>query len=128
MPADYKRYGIAAETRYAYEKFDERFDVAKNPNEPRRAGYVVEIDPSNAQSVPVKRTALGRIKHENAAVVIARDGRVVVYMGDDERGEFLYKFVSKGIYVPAATPPSCSTKARSSLRSSPMTAPANGWH
>jgi secreted PhoX family phosphatase len=100
MPDDYKRYGIVAETRYGYEKFDERFDVAKNPNEPRRAGYVVEIDPSDASSTPIKRTALGRIKHENAAVVIARDGRVVVYMGDDERGEFLYKYVSNGIYVP----------------------------
>ena len=100
MPDDYKRYGIVAETRYGYEKFDERFDVSKNPNEPRRAGYVVEIDPSDASSTPIKRTALGRIKHENAAVVIARDGRVVVYMGDDERGEFLYKYVSNGIYVP----------------------------
>ena len=100
MPDDFKRYGIAAETRYGYEKFDERFDVSKNPNEPRRAGYVVEIDPSDASSTPIKRTALGRIKHENAAVVIARDGRVVVYMGDDERGEFLYKYVSNGIYVP----------------------------
>ncbi|NBN64197.1 PhoX family protein [Pannonibacter tanglangensis] len=100
LPDDYKRYGIVAETRYAYEKFDPRFDVAKNPNEPRRAGYVVEIDPSDASSTPVKRTALGRIKHENAAVVIARDGRVVVYMGDDERGEFLYKYVSNDVYVP----------------------------
>lgn len=100
LPDDYKRYGIVAETRYAYEKFDPRFDVAKNPNEPRRAGYVVEIDPSDASSTPVKRTALGRIKHENAAVVIARDGRVVVYMGDDERGEFLYKYVSSDVYVP----------------------------
>ncbi|APO79751.1 phosphatase protein (plasmid) [Rhizobium etli 8C-3] len=100
MPEDFKRYGIVAETRYGYEAFDPRFDVSKNPNEPRRAGYVVEVDPSDASSTPVKRTALGRIKHENAAVVIARDGRVVVYMGDDERGEFLYKFVSSGIYVP----------------------------
>lgn len=100
MPDDFKRYGIAAETRYGYEQFDERFDVSKNPNEPRRAGFVVEIDPSNASSTPIKRTALGRIKHENAAVVVARDGRVVVYMGDDERGEFLYKYVSNGIYVP----------------------------
>lgn len=100
LPDDYKRYGISAETRYAYEKFDERFDISKHPNEPRRAGYVVEIDPSDASSTPVKRTALGRIKHENAACVIARDGRVVVYMGDDERGEFLYKYVSNGIYVP----------------------------
>lgn len=100
MPEDYKRYGIVAETRYGYEAFDPRFDVSKNPNEPRRAGYIVEIDPSDASSTPIKRSALGRIKHENAAVVVARDGRVVVYMGDDERGEFLYKFVSNGIYVP----------------------------
>ncbi|RVH01324.1 PhoX family protein [Sinorhizobium meliloti] len=100
MPDDFKRYGIVAETRYGYEAYDPRFDVSKNPNEPRRAGYVVEIDPSDASSTPFKRTALGRFKHENAAVVIARDGRVVVYMGDDERGEFLYKFVSNGIYVP----------------------------
>ncbi len=97
---EFKRYGIGAETRYAYEKFDARFDFSQNPNEPNRAGYVVEIDPSDASATPVKRTALGRIKHENAACVIARDGRVVVYMGDDERGEFLYKYVSNGIYVP----------------------------
>lgn len=100
LPADYKRYGIAAESVYSYEKFDPRFDVSKNPNEPHRFGYVVEINPADATSKPVKRTALGRIKHENAAVTIARDGRVIVYMGDDERGEFLYKFVSSGIYVP----------------------------
>lgn len=100
LPADYKRYGIAAKSQYSYEKFDARFDVSKNPNEPHRAGYIVEIDPSDASSTPIKRTALGRFKHENAAVVIARDGRVVVYLGDDERGEFLYKYVSNGIYVP----------------------------
>ncbi|NKN39643.1 PhoX family phosphatase [Agrobacterium sp. a22-2] len=100
LPADYKRYGIAAKSQYSYEKFDARFDVSKNPNEPHRTGYIVEIDPSDAASTPIKRTALGRFKHENAAVVIARDGRVVVYLGDDERGEFLYKYVSNGIYVP----------------------------
>jgi secreted PhoX family phosphatase len=99
LPEDYKRYGIAAESPYLYEKFDERFDVSRNPTEPRRAGYVVEIDPSDASSVPVKRTALGRFKHENAALVITRDGRVVVYLGDDERGEFLYRFVSAGVYA-----------------------------
>lgn len=100
LPDDYERYGIAAEGRYAYETFDERFDVSKHPNEPRRHGYVVEIDPADPNSVPVKHTALGRIKHENAACAVARDGRVVVYMGDDERGEFLYRWVSNGIYVP----------------------------
>ena len=104
LPAEvqqgYKRYGVGTETRYGYEKFDPRFDTSKNPNEPHRAGWIVEIDPTDPASTPVKRTALGRFKHENAEVVLAADGRVVVYMGDDERGEFLYKFVSNGTYTP----------------------------
>ncbi|MXN65357.1 DUF839 domain-containing protein [Stappia sp. GBMRC 2046] len=99
-PAEFKRYGIGLEGRYAYEKFDPRFDISKNPNEPNRAGYVVEIDPSDPASTPVKRTALGRFKHENAACALAPDGRVVVYLGDDERGEYLYKYVSNGFYTP----------------------------
>ncbi|KJZ17167.1 PhoX family protein [Loktanella sp. S4079] len=99
-PDGYARYGIGREGRYAYEKFDARFDTSKNPNEPHRFGYIVEIDPSDPTSTPIKHTALGRFKHENAAAVVAPDGRVVVYMGDDERGEFLYKFVSAGVYAP----------------------------
>ncbi|MCX2723392.1 PhoX family protein [Roseibium salinum] len=102
-PEDFKRYGISLESRYDYEKFDERFDISRNVNEPRRCGYIVEIDPSDPSSTPVKRTALGRFKHENAACTLARDGRVVVYMGDDERGEFLYKYVSNGAYTPGAS-------------------------
>lgn len=99
VPAEFDRYGIkAGASRYAYEKFDERFDVSKEPNEPNRFGYIVEIDPADPESTPIKRTALGRFKHENAACTLAPDGRVVVYMGDDERGEFLYKFVSNGVY------------------------------
>ncbi|MBW8636953.1 PhoX family phosphatase [Hoeflea sp. WL0058] len=99
----YKRYGISTEGwGYDYHKWDPRFDTSKNPNEPHRAGWIVEIDPSNPKSTPVKRTALGRFKHENAETVLAPDGRVVVYMGDDERGEFLYKFVSKDAYAPGA--------------------------
>ena len=101
IAAGYKRYGISAKgSGYDYHKWDARFDTSKNPNEPHRAGWIVEIDPADPQSVPVKRTALGRFKHENAATAIAPDGRVVVYMGDDERGEFLYRFVSRDIYVP----------------------------
>jgi secreted PhoX family phosphatase len=99
LPDDFKRYGIDAKSVYSYEKFDERFDLSKHLNEPYRAGYIVEIDPADPASTPVKRTALGRFKHENAATALARDGRVVVYLGDDERGEFLYKFVSAGIYT-----------------------------
>lgn len=97
-----KRYGIGAKSRYAYEKFDPRFDIAQNPHEPHRFGWVVEIDPADPASTPVKRTALGRFKHENAAVVLAPDGRVIAYMGDDERGEFIYKFVSSRPHAPGA--------------------------
>ncbi|MCV0351425.1 MAG: PhoX family phosphatase [Nitratireductor sp.] len=89
-----KRYGIGGEGRYAYEKFEERFDLAKEPNEPNRHGWVTEINPLDPSSTPVKHTALGRFKHENAEMVQAADGRIVVYMGDDERGEFIYKYVS----------------------------------
>lgn len=95
----YTRYGIGGEGRYSYEKFDARFDLSVEPNEPHRHGYITEINPADPNSVPVKRTALGRFKHENASMVHASDGRVVVYMGDDERGEFLYKYVSNGTWA-----------------------------
>lgn len=95
-----KRYGIGGVSRYRYEQFEPRFDLDQSPNEPNRHGYIVEIDPSRPDAMPVKHTALGRIKHENAASVVARDGRVVVYMGDDERGEFLYRWVSRDAFVP----------------------------
>ncbi|EPP5684336.1 PhoX family protein [Vibrio cholerae] len=95
----HKRYGVkTGESDYQWHKHDARFDVAKNPNEPNRFGWAVEIDPHNPNSTPLKRTALGRFKHENAALVINNDGHVVVYLGDDERGEHLYKFVSKHRY------------------------------
>ncbi len=95
-----KRYGIGLKDwGYAWATADERFDISKHPNEPNRAGYVVEIDPLAPASTPKKRTALGRFKHENAELVVAGNGHVVVYMGDDERGEFLYRFVSEGHYV-----------------------------
>lgn len=99
LPYGFDRYGIGTEGRYAYEKFDERYDFSKEPNEPNRHGWVTEIDPSNPDSTPVKHTALGRFKHENAEMVQAKDGRIVVYMGDDERGEFMYKFVSNGTWA-----------------------------
>ncbi|MCG9681694.1 PhoX family phosphatase [Vibrio sp. Isolate23] len=98
---DHARYGIVAEkSKYQWHDTDERFDLAKHPNEPHRFGWVVEIDPHDPTSTPLKRTALGRFKHENAALVINDDGHVVVYLGDDERGEHLYKFVSKNKYQP----------------------------
>jgi uncharacterized protein len=97
----FRRYGIGADGwGYDYHKWDARFDVSVNPNEPHRAGYIVEIDPANPESTPIKHTALGRFKHENAAYGIAADGRVAVYMGDDERGEFMYRWLSRDVYVP----------------------------
>lgn len=95
----FERYGIGGEGRYAYEKFDERYDLSKEPNEPHRHGWVTEINPTDPDSTPVKHTALGRFKHENAEMVSANDDRVVVYMGDDERGEFIYRFVSSGTWA-----------------------------
>jgi hypothetical protein len=107
MPADetvaagFKRYGVTKDGfGYNYHSFDPRFDVSVNPHEPHRVGYIVEIDPAHPEAAPVKHTALGRFKHENAAYALAPDGRVVVYMGDDERGEFMYRWVSTDAYVP----------------------------
>lgn len=98
---NYKRYGISKKDwGYDWYKHDDRFDVGAEPNEPHRFGWVVEIDPMDPNSTPKKRSALGRFKHENAALTINDDNHVVVYLGDDERGEHIYKFVSKNKYQP----------------------------
>lgn len=87
------RYGVtAAGFGYNWHVAEPRFDVARNANELHRFGWVVEIDPQDPTATPVKRTALGRIKHESATVTQSK-GRVVVYTGDDENGDYLYKFV-----------------------------------
>ncbi|MEM1005841.1 MAG: PhoX family phosphatase, partial [Pseudomonadota bacterium] len=100
VSAELRRYGVSAnDWGYGWASIDARFDVSKHPNEPNRAGYVVEIDPTDPTATPRKLTALGRFKHENAEAVVNKDGRVIVYMGDDERGEFLYRFVSDGVYA-----------------------------
>ncbi|MCZ7421400.1 PhoX family phosphatase [Verrucosispora sp. WMMA2121] len=93
------RYGISTTARYPsgsrkWDRAAERFDLAKHPNEANRHGWVVEIDPFDPESRPRKHTALGRFKHEGANVIVARNGHVVAYMGDDERFDYLYKFVS----------------------------------
>lgn len=97
-------YGIPEgwHTRYGWDAFDKRFDTDRDDarNHFNRFGWVVEIDPRDPNRRAVKRTALGRFRHENAGVVVAKDGRVVVYMGDDERFQYLYKFVSKRRYDP----------------------------
>ncbi|MBD2438122.1 PhoX family phosphatase [Nostoc sp. FACHB-110] len=89
-----KRYGIPTSgSSYRWTEVDPRFDAGTNPLEPHLFGWVVEIDPYNPQSKPVKRTALGRFKHESAQYVVDDNNRVAFYMGDDERNEYIYKFV-----------------------------------
>ncbi|MFD4367061.1 PhoX family protein [Rhodococcus sp. NPDC058521] len=90
-----KRYGIeGGASERLWERFDPRFDIAQEPNEVNRFGYVVEVNPWDASSVPVKHTALGRFKHEAATIHITDDGTVVAYSGDDEKFDYIYKFVS----------------------------------
>ncbi|MEH1123741.1 PhoX family protein [Micromonospora sp. CPCC 206061] len=99
------RYGISTTARYPsdsrkWDRADERFDLAKHPNEAHRFGWIVEVDPFDPEAKPRKHTALGRFKHEGANVIVAKDGHVVAYMGDDERFDYLYKFVSDKKYMP----------------------------
>jgi uncharacterized protein len=90
------RYGTQAGGEWVdWFKFDERFDMNRHPNEPNRFGWVVEIDPMDPTSTPIKRTALGRKRQESATCTLTRDGRVAVYMGDDSRFEYIYKFISR---------------------------------
>ena len=94
------RYGVPS-NNFAWGKWHDRFDVRKEPNESNRFGWVVEIDPFDPASTPKKRTALGRFKHEGAAGIVNKDGRYVIYMGDDERFDYVYRFVTAGAFDPA---------------------------
>lgn len=105
----HQRYGLATERKepakeYSWETADPRFDATPDPaqahggyvNEPHRFGWVVEVDPFDSASTPVKRTALGRYCRECAVVSQGADGRLAIYSGDDTKGEYLYKFVPTG--------------------------------
>lgn len=97
--ANYKRLGIP-EGAYEWGAHYERFNLTKEPNEPNRFGWIVEVDVNDPTSTPRKRTAMGRFKHEGAESIVARDGRVVFYLGDDERFDYVYKFVTAGTFNP----------------------------
>ena len=98
---DQRRWGAPKSGFYAWDKHDARFDLQQNPNEFHRFGWVVELDPMEPSSTPVKRTALGRAAHEGAWVGVTKDGRAVVYSGEDARFEYIYKFVSRDKIKPA---------------------------
>jgi uncharacterized protein len=97
---NFKRMGIPGRW-YNWGTYFDRFDVTKEPNEANRFGWVVEIDPMDPTSMPKKRTAMGRFKHEGAAGITNSDGRYVCYQGDDERFDYVYKFVTEGRVDPA---------------------------
>jgi secreted PhoX family phosphatase len=91
-----RRYGLGASgDSRNWRSVDPRFDAVAHPNEPNRFGWIIELDPTDPRSTPVKHTALGRFKHEGASVVVNGDGHVVAYMGDDERFDYVYRFVSR---------------------------------
>lgn len=101
-----KRYGLtASSTARKWELDDPRFDTrnAGYENETNRFGWIVEVDPFDPTSTPKKHSAMGRFKHEGANVIVAESGHVVAYMGDDEKFDYLYKFVSAGKYRPGTT-------------------------
>ncbi len=95
----HQRYGLPkTQSERGWELYHSRFDVSYEPNEPFRHGWCVEIDPYDPSSMPVKRTALGRFRHEAATFVVAPKGQVVAYSGDDAQFEYVYKFVTSGTY------------------------------
>jgi uncharacterized protein len=95
ISAHHQRWGMRKTGWSRWGEHDERFNAVKHPNEANRFGWVVEIDPYDPTSTPVKRTAIGRAAHEGAWVAVTKDGRAVVYSGEDSRFEYIYKFVSR---------------------------------
>lgn len=96
-----KRYGLGPdEGERNWQSVEPRWDATTPAyaNEPNRFGWIVEIDPEDPSSTPRKHTAMGRFKHEGANVIVNDDGHVVAYMGDDERFDYVYRFVSAGTY------------------------------
>jgi len=113
LPREQKRYGLRSTSRFGWDTLPgdefERFDATRKAteasgdyrNEPNQFGWIVEIDPFNPDSVPVKHTALGRFAHEGLVFAPVKAGkRVVCYSGDDSQNEYIYKYVSRDKYRP----------------------------
>ena len=96
----HRRWPLRERSAYGWDFLEARFDVRQEPREALRHGWIVEIDPLDPESIPRKRTALGRFCHEGANTHLTRDGRVAAYMGDDAKFEYVYKFVSRDRFKP----------------------------
>ncbi len=95
-----RRFPLRERSFYGWDEQDPRFDALQEPNEFFRFGWMVEIDPHDPKSVPRKRTTLGRLQHEGANTIVGRSGHVAAYMGDDEKFEYVYKFVTRDRFDP----------------------------
>ncbi|GFE49836.1 dTDP-glucose 4,6-dehydratase [Roseobacter cerasinus] len=93
--AQMKRYGVPGGW-YAWGKYYDRFNIDKEPNMPNKYGWIVEVDPRNPDAKPIKHTALGRFRHEGAETTVSKEGKLVIYSGDDNRFDYQYKYVSGG--------------------------------
>jgi hypothetical protein len=93
--AAHRRFPLREHGYHGWEHTVSRFDTRSEPREALRFGWIVEIDPQDPVAPIRKRTALGRFSHEGASCVLGRDGRLAVYLGDDDQFEYLYKFVSR---------------------------------
>ena len=93
--ASYDRYGVPG-MWFNWGQYYDRFNIDKEPNMPNKFGWVVEVDPRDPDAMPVKHTALGRFRHEGCETTVSAEGRLVVYSGDDNRFDYIYKYVSTG--------------------------------
>ncbi|UUY09541.1 PhoX family phosphatase [Pseudomonas sp. J452] len=113
LPRELKRYGLRTTSRFGWDTLPgdefQRFDATRKAasaegdyrNEPNHFGWIVEIDPFDPESQPVKHSALGRFAHEGLIFAPVQAGKpLVCYSGDDSQNEYIYKYVSRGKYLP----------------------------
>jgi uncharacterized protein len=126
ISAHHQRWGMRKTGWSRWGEHDERFNAVKHPNEANRFGWVVEIDPYDPTSTPVKRTAIGRAAHEGAWVAVTKDGRAVVYSGEDSRFEYIYKFISRDKIQPGGGKANATLLDRGTLHVARFNADGSG--
>ena len=93
---NHQRYGISGDATFGWYQAEQRWQLDRDPAYPLYGGWMVELDPRDPNAVPVKHTALGRMRHEGCAITVNGDGRLVCYMADDQAFEYIYRYVSRG--------------------------------